>query len=364
MTFLDLPQDIKNQILGPANLPDPADDADLSAVSVTSAEIDDHGGCPGRELKELKIDQWSLERGSGAASDAETRREEGGMCASSARTAWAAQVFTRGAIQMGQGHERRHDAKGGHLEEELLDALGARERLPVGLRTCAFAAEGDHLETLKWAREKFDARGTGGRARTRRRRPPRDPLKWARENDCPWARGDRARWRAKGGHLEILKWARENDCPWNEWTCVHAAYGGHLEVLKWLRENDCPWDERTCRPRWRRGHLVVLRWARERLPVAEAVRVGAGRRPRGAEVGARERLPVGRRDARTRGEGELGYAEREGRRLDSPRSATAMVKRESVSTIDKRENDDGDKSSLRGESVRRRRRRPASNSTA
>ena len=30
VTFLDLPQDIKNQILGPANLPDPADGAILA----------------------------------------------------------------------------------------------------------------------------------------------------------------------------------------------------------------------------------------------------------------------------------------------------------------------------------------------
>jgi len=77
---------------------------------------------------------------------------------------------------------------------------------------------------------------------------------------------------AKGGHLEVLKWARENGCPWDEWTCAYAAEGGHLEVLKWARENGCPWDEDDVRVR------------------------GGGRPPRGAEVGARERLPVGRVD--------------------------------------------------------------------
>ena len=51
---------------------------------------------------------------------------------------------------------------------------------------------------------------------------------------------------AEGGHLEVLKWARANKCPWDEWTCKLAAAGGHLEVLKWARENDCPWDWRTC----------------------------------------------------------------------------------------------------------------------
>jgi hypothetical protein len=51
--------------------------------------------------------------------------------------------------------------------------------------------------------------------------------------------------------------------------CVRGE-GGHLEVLKWARENSCPWDGRTCTER------------------------GEGRPPRDAEVGARERLPVGR----------------------------------------------------------------------
>jgi len=53
-------------------------------------------------------------------------------------------------------------------------------------------------------------------------------------------------WAAEGGHLEVLKWARENGCPWNERTCSCAAKGGHLEVLKWARENGCPWGEQTC----------------------------------------------------------------------------------------------------------------------
>ena len=68
---------------------------------------------------------------------------------------------------------------------------------------------------------------------------------------------------AEGGHLEVLKWARENDCPWDEWTCACAARGGHLEVLKWARANDCPWDEETCACAAKGGHLEVLKWARE-----------------------------------------------------------------------------------------------------
>jgi len=127
--------------------------------------------------------------------------------------------------------------------------VGARERLPVGRETCANAAEGGHLEVLKWARE----------------------------NGCPWDERTCAN-AAEGGHLEVLKWARENGCPWDEGrartrrgrpprgaevgarerlpvgrgrTCANAAKGGHLEVLKWARENGCPWDEGRARTRRR-----------------------------------------------------------------------------------------------------------------
>ena len=66
---------------------------------------------------------------------------------------------------------------------------------------------------------------------------------------------------AYGGHLETLKWLRENGCRWNEWTCAYAAKGGHLELLKWARANDCPWDESTCANAAEGGHLEVLKWA-------------------------------------------------------------------------------------------------------
>jgi hypothetical protein len=56
--------------------------------------------------------------------------------------------------------------------------------------------------------------------------------------------------------------------------CMAAARSGQLEELKALRAKRCPWNESTCT-------------------------YAAGRRPpRGAEVGARERLPVGRVDVR------------------------------------------------------------------
>ena len=45
---------------------------------------------------------------------------------------------------------------------------------------------------------------------------------------------------AEGGHLEVLKWLRAEGCPWDEWACAWALRGGHLEVLEWLRAAGCP----------------------------------------------------------------------------------------------------------------------------
>ena len=63
---------------------------------------------------------------------------------------------------------------------------------------------------------------------------------------------------AEGGHLDVLKYAHKNGCPWNEWTCRRAAGGGHLNVLKYAREKGCPWDDETCYYAAEGGHLNVL----------------------------------------------------------------------------------------------------------
>jgi len=69
---------------------------------------------------------------------------------------------------------------------------------------------------------------------------------------------------AEGGHLETLKWLREHESPpFDEETCAGAAQGGHLEVLKWLRmrEQDCPWGPSSVRELALRGDMEMMRWA-------------------------------------------------------------------------------------------------------
>jgi len=88
-------------------------------------------------------------------------------------------------------------------------------------------------------------------------------LQWAWAHGYWWNATTCAR-AAQGGHLEVLKWARLHGCPWHtELMCRAAAAGGHLAVLQWVREQGCLWGgSAACSAAARGGHLEVLKWAR------------------------------------------------------------------------------------------------------
>jgi hypothetical protein len=58
---------------------------------------------------------------------------------------------------------------------------------------------------------------------------------------CPWGI-DTCSCAADGGHLEVLRYAHEHGCPWTSYTCDRAAEGGHLEVLRYAHEHGCEWN--------------------------------------------------------------------------------------------------------------------------
>jgi len=137
--------------------------------------------------------------------------------------------------------------------------------------TCAFAAEGGHLEVMQWARAhgcEWDewtcayAAGGGHLA----------ALRWAQEHGCEWDERTCA-YAAEGGHLEVLQWAREQDCPWGVLTCAYAAAAGHLAVLQWAREHGCDWDEQTCAHAAGdgRGLQCVAAWQEKKKTVKTSV---------------------------------------------------------------------------------------------
>ena len=80
----------------------------------------------------------------------------------------------------------------------------------------------------------------------------------------PWD-ADTCHAAAEGGHLDVLKWACLRGCPWSELTCALAAKGGHLHVLKYARANGCPWDKRTCVFAAENEHHDVVRWYLDEL---------------------------------------------------------------------------------------------------
>jgi hypothetical protein len=57
----------------------------------------------------------------------------------------------------------------------------------------------------------------------------------ARVSGCPWDERT-CRFAAEGGHLDILKWARKNGCPWDFRTCANATFEGIRRNLSRRRE--------------------------------------------------------------------------------------------------------------------------------
>jgi hypothetical protein len=92
---------------------------------------------------------------------------------------------------------------------------------PINEYACAFAADGGHLECLKYLREEAKA-----------------PWDW-----CT------AAWAALNGHLHILEYLVERKFDqFCEDACYYAAMEGQLDCLKYLRETaKAPWDEEAVR---------------------------------------------------------------------------------------------------------------------
>ena len=147
-------------------------------------------------------------------------------------------------------------AEGGHLETlEWLRSQGCA----WDERTCTYAAEEGHLNCLQWARSEgcpWDESTCSSAAE----RGHLEVLRWARDNGCPWQADEICDMAAQCGHLSVLKYARSQGCPWDAEITDWAASCGHLEMLRWLRYEGCPWDKEECR---RVGAPNIKRWMDE-----------------------------------------------------------------------------------------------------
>jgi len=62
-----------------------------------------------------------------------------------------------------------------------------------------------------------------------------------RSKGCPWDNKICAK-AAQGGHLDILKYLHENGCPWDNKTCENAMQYNHMDVLEYAVLNGCLFD--------------------------------------------------------------------------------------------------------------------------
>jgi hypothetical protein len=75
----------------------------------------------------------------------------------------------------------------------------------------------------------------GGNLHMRRGRRVPGVLQLAREHGCPW-NARVCHCAAEGGHLQVLRWLREHGCPWEKRACAHiAGRYGYYEIRAWVR---------------------------------------------------------------------------------------------------------------------------------
>ncbi len=152
------------------------------------------------------------------------------------------------------------------------------------------AAEGGHLDILRWASDNgcdwgiqvFVFAARKGRLAV---------LKWAleRAKGKVWVllfldNEELCLFAAAGGHLETLKLLVANKYPWGLKTWGMAIMGGDLGVIRWMNENGCVFQESTCTIAARAGKLEVL------LPEGYVACAVSGR-GRMVTIGAKELTP-------------------------------------------------------------------------
>ena len=124
-------------------------------------------------------------------------------------------------------------AAANHGNMEMVKYCVANE-CPIDVSACAHAAEGGHLECLKYLREEV-----------------KEPWDWRT-----------ASWAAKNGHLHILEYLveRKFDKFVND-ACWFAAVNGHLDCLKYLHETaKAPWNLLAVRGAHENNHPDCLQY--------------------------------------------------------------------------------------------------------
>ena len=120
------------------------------------------------------------------------------------------------------------------------------------------------LELLKWAREEKKCKWNGRTIEAAARQGNLEMVKYCVANECP-INEKACAWAADGGHLECLKYLREEvKAPWNSDTASWAAQNGHLHILEYLVERKYDkYDEYVCVNTAKNGQLDCFKFLHE-----------------------------------------------------------------------------------------------------
>ncbi|CAL6314005.1 unnamed protein product [Bathycoccus prasinos] len=129
---------------------------------------------------------------------------------------------------------------------------------------CWQVARTNKLELLKWAREEKKCEWHVSTINEAARRGNLEMVKYCVANECPVDEGA-CGLAADGGHLEVLKYLREEaKAPWDSGTAAWAAENGHLHILEYLVERKYDeYDTLACERAAKSGHLDCLKYLHE-----------------------------------------------------------------------------------------------------
>jgi hypothetical protein len=129
---------------------------------------------------------------------------------------------------------------------------------------CVKVAYTNKLELLKWAREEKKCEWDSGTINAAASQGNLEMVKYCVANECP-VNDYACAYAANGGHLEVLKYLREEvEAPWGWRTAMLAAENGHLHILEYLVERKYDqYDEGACEVAATFGHLDCLKYLHE-----------------------------------------------------------------------------------------------------
>jgi hypothetical protein len=131
-------------------------------------------------------------------------------------------------------------------------------------RFCSLVAKTNKLELLKWVREEKKCDWDEWTINRAAEQGNLEMVKYCVANECP-INMNACAYAAQGGHLEVLKYLHEEvKAPLNSLTASFAALNGHLHILEYLVEREYDeYNEGACTFAAMNGHLDCLKYLRE-----------------------------------------------------------------------------------------------------